>query len=97
MAKITTAKRKALPKKEYALPGKAKKGVRGGAPRGAYPVDTKARAQNAKARSQQQYEKGNLSKGERDTIWRKANAVLKAKGAKTITTLKGMAKRIRGK
>jgi len=97
MAKITTAKRKVLPKSKYALPAEAKKGVRGGAPRGAYPVDTKARAQNAKARSQQQFERGNLSKSERDTIWRKANAVLKAKGAKTITTAKGIVKRLKGK
>jgi len=42
MAKLTTKARKALPKSEFALPSERK-----------YPVDTKARAANAKARAQQ--------------------------------------------
>lgn len=82
MAKITTAQRKALPKSKFGLPAKAKKGPRGGAPRGAYPLDTKARAINAKARAAQQFKRGNLSRSEFNQIIRRANAVLREKGAK---------------
>jgi hypothetical protein len=39
MAKLSTARRKKLPKKSFAIPGKRK-----------YPIDTKARARNALAR-----------------------------------------------
>jgi hypothetical protein len=39
MAKLTTAKRKSLPKSDFAIPSKR-----------AYPVDTPNRARNAKAR-----------------------------------------------
>ncbi len=42
MAKLSSKKRKSLPKTSFALPGKRK-----------YPVDTKARARNALARVQQ--------------------------------------------
>lgn len=89
MAKITTAKRKALSRSEFGLPAKAKKGPRGGAPRGAFPIDTKARAQNAKARAQQQLKAGNITKAERDEIFRRANSVLRTKGAQTLTTAAG--------
>lgn len=65
MAKLDTKKRNALPKSEFALPESRK-----------YPVDTKARAVNAKARAQQQYDKGNLSKSALAKIDEKANRVL---------------------
>ncbi|MGW7688826.1 hypothetical protein ACWGMA_08020 [Streptomyces asiaticus] len=42
MAKLSSKKRRALPKNSFALPGKRK-----------YPVDTKNRARNALARVQQ--------------------------------------------
>lgn len=97
MAKITTRRRKALPKAKFGLPAQAKPGPRGGAPRGAYPIDTKARAQNAKARARQQLDRGNLTRAEYNTIVRRANDVLKAKGAKTITGPKGKKIAERGK
>lgn len=82
MARLTTAQRKRIPKGEYGLPVKAKKGVRGGAPRGAYPMPDVAHARNAKARAQQQYERGNLSRAELLQIERKANRIIKAAGGK---------------
>jgi hypothetical protein len=72
MAKLTTKARKALPKKDFALPGERK-----------YPVENKSHAANAKARAQQQYDKGNISKGTLSKIDAKANKVLgKKKPAK---------------
>lgn len=68
MAKLTTKARKAIPKKEFALPGERK-----------YPVEDKAHAANAKARAQQQYNKGKLSKSTLSKIDAKANKVLKGK------------------
>lgn len=63
---ITTATRKALPKSDFGLPGQRK-----------YPVDTRARAANAKARATQQVDKGNLSPSAKARIDAKANRVLK--------------------
>lgn len=70
MSKITTKQRKALPKSEFGLPG-----------RRAYPVDTKARAANAKARASQMVSKGKLSSSAKAKIDAKANKVL-GKGKK---------------
>lgn len=54
MARLTTKRRKALPKKDFALPGEVKKGARGGKlTRGAYPIPDKAHARNALARVSQ--------------------------------------------
>lgn len=61
-------KRKSLPKSKFALPGKKK-----------YPVDTRKRAANAKARSTQQYRKGKISKSTKDRIHARANRVLARK------------------
>ncbi len=69
MARITSKARKALPASKFGEPGKR-----------AYPVDTKARAINAKARATQQVAKGNLSPSAAAKIKAKANAVLKGKG-----------------
>lgn len=68
MAKLTTRRRKSLQKNQFALPGSRK-----------YPIDTRARAANAKARASQQYKKGRISKSTRDKIFARANKVLKRK------------------
>jgi hypothetical protein len=51
---------------KFALPG-----------RRAYPVDTRARAANAKARATQMVKKGKLSPSARDQVHARANAVLR--------------------
>jgi hypothetical protein len=67
MAKITASRRNALPRSEFALPGK------GAGPQGkgsgAYPIDTPGRARNALARGAQ-----HASPGELATIKRKVHA-----------------------
>ncbi len=68
MATLTEKQRSKLPKKEFAVPSERK-----------YPVNDKAHAANAKARAQQQYNKGNLSKSLLNQIDSKANKVLKSK------------------
>lgn len=65
MAKLTTEKRKKIPKSEFALPESRK-----------YPVDTKARAANAKARASQMEAKGKLSPSSKTKIYAKANKIL---------------------
>ncbi len=66
--KLSTKARKALPKKDFALPKQRK-----------YPVEDAAHAKNAKARAQQQFNKGNLSESALKKIDAKANKVLKKK------------------
>lgn len=66
MAKLTTAARNKLPKKEFALPGERK-----------YPIENKAHAKNAKARASQMVKKGKLSESAKEKIDAKANKVLK--------------------
>jgi hypothetical protein len=68
-------KRSSIPKSKFALP----KGSGPDTGKNQYPVDTTARAQNAKARAAQQYKKGNLTKSQKDKVVRKANAKLKKK------------------
>jgi len=68
MAKLTTKARKALPKSDFALEKQRK-----------YPLDTKNRAANAKARAQQQYDEGRMAKSTLSKIDSKANKVLKGK------------------
>lgn len=74
MAKLTSARRNKLPKSKFALP--AKKGPRGGS-RSRYPVDTPARARNAKARAAQQFNRGNLSASQEHKVFAKADKVLR--------------------
>lgn len=69
--KMNAKRRKSLPKSDFGLPGEKK-----------YPVDTRGRAANAKARATQQYDKGNLSKEEKDKIDRKADQVLYGKSSR---------------
>ena len=57
MSKLTKEERDSLPDDDFGLPEKR-----------AYPVDTKARAQNAKARAAQELERGLLTPEERNEI-----------------------------
>ncbi len=63
---ITAAKRRSIPKSKFGLPGSRR-----------YPVDTKARAANAKARATQMYRAGKLSASSRAKINAAANRTLK--------------------
>jgi hypothetical protein len=65
MAKLDAKERKKIPKGEFALPESRK-----------YPVDTKARAANAKARASEMENKGKLSPASKAKIDAKANKVL---------------------
>jgi hypothetical protein len=66
MAKLTAKKRNSLPAKEFALPKERK-----------YPINDKSHAANAKARAQQQFDKGKLSKSQLKRIDAQANKKLK--------------------
>ena len=68
MAKLTTAKRKKIPKSEFGLPGQKK-----------YPMPDKRHAANAKARAKQMRKKGKLSSSAEKKIDALANRVLKKK------------------
>lgn len=65
---LTPKKRKALPKSKFALPAQRK-----------YPINDRTHAANAKARAEQQYKAGKISKSTRDRVDAKADAVLKKK------------------
>lgn len=65
MSKLNAKRRNSLPKSEFALPESRK-----------YPVDTKARAANAKARATQMENKGKLSASSKAKIDAKANRIL---------------------
>jgi hypothetical protein len=65
MAKLTTQQRKHMPASEFGLPATRQ-----------YPVDDRSHAANAKARAQEEYNKGNLSKAKRDEVFAAANKVL---------------------
>lgn len=65
MAKLTTARRKKLPKKTFGLPGSRK-----------YPMPDRSHAANAKARAKQQLNKGRISKATYSKIVSKANKKL---------------------
>ena len=70
MAKLTTKKRKSLPKSDFGLPGDRR-----------YPMPDKAHAANAKARATQMVKKGKLSAADKKKIDAKANRILgKKKG-----------------
>lgn len=71
MAKLNSAKRNDLPKKEFGLPGERK-----------YPMPDKAHAANAKARASQMEAKGKLSSSEKSKIDAKANKILGKKKEK---------------
>lgn len=71
MAKITTKQRNKLPSSKFAEAGERK-----------YPVDTKARAANAKSRASEMENKGKISASEKGRIDAKANKVLGKKKGK---------------
>jgi hypothetical protein len=64
MSKLSTRSRNALPRRDFAGPGRS------------YPVPDRTHAINAKSRAQQQYARGNLTKGQRDHIVEKANEAI---------------------
>ncbi len=65
MAKLTSAKKNAEPKKEFGLPGERK-----------YPMPDKSHARNAKARASQMEHQGKLSATNKKKIDAKADKVL---------------------
>lgn len=65
MAKLTAAKRKQIPKKEFGLPGEKK-----------YPMPDKSHARNAKARASEMEHKGKLSSSAKSKIDAKADRIL---------------------
>lgn len=68
MAKLKSAERKALPGKDFGLPGSRK-----------YPMPDKSHAANAKARASEMEHKGKISKGTEAKIDAKANRKLRSK------------------
>ena len=76
MAELTERKREKLPSKDFGLPEKARTAEQK-KDSGNYPMPDKSHARNAKARAEQQYEKGNLTKDELERIDRKADKKLK--------------------
>ena len=67
MAKLTTKKRNALPKSDFALPGERK-----------YPMPDKNHAKNAKSRASEMVNKGKMSTSTEKKIDAKANRILKS-------------------
>ena len=65
MVKLTTAARDALPKEDFALPGKK-----------AFPIPDKSHAVNAKARASQAVNAGKMGSGTKAKIDAKANKML---------------------
>lgn len=65
MAKLTSKQRNKIPSSEFGLPAERK-----------YPMPDKSHAANAKARATQMLNAGELTKAERDQIFRKANRIL---------------------
>jgi hypothetical protein len=68
MATLSTKQRKALPKSDFALPGKR-----------AYPMPDASHAANAKARATQAVKAGRMSPSTAQKIDAKANKVIKGK------------------
>jgi hypothetical protein len=75
VAKLRAAQRKRLRPSQFASP----KGQAPNKNKAQYPVDTRRRAANAKARATQMVKKGKLSPAKRDQIHAKANRVLRRK------------------
>lgn len=65
MSKLTAEARRRLDDETFGLPGERK-----------YPMPDRSHAANAKARAEQQYDKGNLSASEKERIDAKANRIL---------------------
>ncbi|MHB1938436.1 MAG: hypothetical protein ACYCOR_17910 [Acidobacteriaceae bacterium] len=71
--KLTTKKRKKIPKNDFGLPGERK-----------YPMPDKAHAKNAKARASQMVNAGKLSRADEKKIDAKADRKLGEKGKKHV-------------
>jgi hypothetical protein len=80
---LTAAKRRALPAAKFGLPALGK-----------YPVDTPARARNAKARVAQALQKGEITPADAKKVVAKADAVLGG-GSKAKTARMGPAEIIK--
>jgi hypothetical protein len=65
MATLSEKKRDSLKDSQFGLPDERK-----------YPMPDKSHARNAKARAEQQLDKGNLSRSEKQKIDRKADRIL---------------------
>lgn len=66
MAKLSSSERNSLPKSDFGMPGERK-----------YPMPDRSHAANAKARAQQQYNKGHISLEILHRIDNKADKILK--------------------
>lgn len=66
MSKLSTEKRKKLPKSSFGMPGEEK-----------YPMPDRSHAANAKARASQMEKAGKLSESAKEKIDAKANKILK--------------------
>ena len=71
MTKLSSKERNAEPKEDFGLPGERK-----------YPMPDREHAANAKARAEQQFEKGNLSASQKASIDAKANKKLGGRAKK---------------
>ena len=76
MAKLSAAKRAALPSKEFGLPEKARTSE-AKKETGNYPMPDKDHAISAKSRSKKNRKDSNLTKDEFERINRKADKILK--------------------
>jgi hypothetical protein len=77
MSELNEDKRAKLPAKEFGLPERARS-AEAKKETGNYPMPDKSHASNAKARSTQQYEAGNLTNSQKERIHRKADKILDA-------------------
>jgi trimethylamine:corrinoid methyltransferase-like protein len=77
MSELSEEKRAKLPAKEFGLPERARS-AEAKKETGNYPMPDKPHAANAKARSTQQHEAGNLTKSQMERIHRKADKILDA-------------------
>lgn len=78
MAKLTAAKRKAIPSSEFGEPGSRK-----------YPMPDKSHAANAKARASQAVNAGRMSESEEKKIDAKADRVLGKSAAERVYPKQG--------
>jgi hypothetical protein len=91
MSQVSDRKRASMPSKDFGLPEKART-TEQKKESGNYPMPDKAHARNAKARAEQQYERGNLTKDELERINRKADRKLDTPKSKPSTTKKSTKK-----
>jgi len=78
MAGMSTTRRARTPTKKFGLPEKARS-TKAKKKTGNYPMPDKAHARAAKSRSSQQLKAGNLTRGQKKKIDRKADKVLEGK------------------